>query len=62
MNPYKVTLWVYADSEAEVNALQETLNSFAVEKYNKHIYLRATTLQKLINQYGDSAIVNNFLR
>lgn len=62
MKPYSVNLWVYADNEDEVSELQKALNAFSVEKYNQHIYPRATSIQRLINQFGNSAIVNNYLR
>ena len=61
MKPFNVTLWVYADSEEEANALQHDLHDFAMQKYNQHIYPRAEKLSKLIKQFGNSAIVNNYL-
>jgi len=62
MKPYNVTLWVYAEDEAEAAALQDALHDFVVEKYNQHIYPRAKTIQRLIKQYGNNAIVNAYLK
>ena len=61
MKPYNVTLWVYAEDEEEVNALQHDLREFVVEKYNQHIYIRANKLRELLKRYGNNPIVNSFL-
>jgi len=62
MKPYKVNMWVYADDDAEAQALEDALSQFVVEKYNQHIYPRAKTIQALLKRFGDSALVNNYLR
>ncbi|MBR2266608.1 MAG: hypothetical protein IJ882_08145 [Paludibacteraceae bacterium] len=62
MKPYNVTLWVYADSDAEAQAFQQELNDFVVRKYNQGIYVRAGKLGKLLKQYGNNPMVSAFLK
>ena len=60
--PYNITLHVYADSAQEAERLENDLKDFVIEKYNQGVYPRAAALSKLITQYGNSAIVNAFIR
>lgn len=62
MSPYKVNLWVYAENDAEAQALQQELNQFVTRKYNQGVYVRAGRLASLLNKYGDSAIVNAYIK
>ncbi len=62
MRPYQVNICVYADSEEEVLALQEELNTFVMNKYKQGIYPRARALSRLLKQYGNSVFVNAFLK
>lgn len=62
MEAKNVTLWVYANDEQEVKALQDELNKFVMDKYNQGIILRAAALTKLLRQYGNSPLVNAFLK
>ena len=62
MEAENVTLWVYANDEQEVKALQDELNNFVMNKYNQGIVLRAAALTQLLRQYGNSPLVNAFLK
>ena len=60
--PYNITLHVYAQNEQEAQELENALKDFVIEKYNQGVYPRAASLTRLIQQYGKSQIVNNFIR
>lgn len=62
MKAYNVTLWVYADSEQEVNNLQNELNDFVMNKYNQGILVKAENLRGVLQRYGNSGIVSAFLK
>ena len=62
LEPYSVTLWVYADNESDVKALQKELHDFVSAKYNQGVYIKATTLRRLLQKYGSNVIVNTVLR
>ena len=62
MEAKNVTLWVYADNEHEVKALQKALDDFVMNKYNKGILVKASSLHDILQRYGDNALVNAFLK
>lgn len=62
MQPHQVTLWVYADSEQDVKNLQNELDKFIMDKYNNGIYVRAAAVSDVLKRYGNSGIVNAFLK
>ena len=62
LNPYNITLHVYAESEQEAQELENDLRDFVVEKYSQGVYPRAAALSALVKRYGSSSIVNNFIR
>ena len=57
-----MTLHVYAQNEQEAQELENALKDFVIEKYSHGVYPRAASLTRLIQQYGKSQIVNNFIR
>jgi len=61
LQPFNVTLPVYAETQAEAQELQETLREFAIKKYNEGVYPRAAKLSSLLKQYGNSAMVAAFI-
>lgn len=61
MEAKSVTLWVYADNDQEVAALQNELNDFIMKKYKQGKLVRASSLRELLHRYGDSALVSAFL-
>lgn len=62
LNVYNITLHVYAESEAEAKGLENALQDLVMEKYNHGVYVRAASLRNLVERYGKSPIVNNFIR
>ena len=62
MEANKVTLWVYADNEQDIQTLQHELDSFVINKYNQGILIKANTIKAVLQKYGNSAIVNAVLK
>ena len=62
LQPYNITLHVYAENQEEANELEAELRDFVIKKYNKGIYPRAAALSNLVKRYGDSMLVDNFIR
>ena len=53
---------VYAESEEEAKALENDLKDFVIMKYGQGVYPRAASLSNLVRRYGNSSIINNFIR
>lgn len=62
MKPQQVSFYVYAEDEAQVKSLQQALNNFVRDKYNKGVLVTATKLQDALQRYGNNFVVNNFLK
>lgn len=62
LQPYTIALHVYAESDDEAKALEADLLEFVKNKYNQGVYPRAASLSRLVKQYGNSAIVNAFIK
>ena len=62
LQPYNITLPIYAESEQEAHELEAALKDFMIEKYSQHVYPRAAALTNLLKRYGNNVIVNNFIR
>lgn len=53
---------MYAQNEQEAQELENALKDLVINKYGQGVYVRAASLTRLIQQYGKSQIVNNFIR
>ena len=62
LQPHTIALHVYAESEEEAKAFEQELLNFVKKKYEQGIYPRAAALSNLVKRYGDSMLVNNFIR
>lgn len=62
LNPFNITLHVYAADQQEAQELENALKDLVIQKYGEGVYIRAASLTRLIQQYGKSPIVNNFIR
>lgn len=60
--PFSITLHVYAEGPKEAQELEFALKELVKEKYSQGVYIRAASLTRLVQQYGKSPIVNNFIR
>lgn len=60
--PMKVSFFLYAESEAEINSLQQTLRDFVKTQLENGGVVTATSVDKVLRQYGNNPIVNNYFR
>lgn len=61
MKPEKINFYVYAQTEEEVKQLQECLNDFVRQQYNKGVLVTAKKLIDVIKMFGSNVIVSNYL-
>ena len=62
LEPHLIALPVYAESDAEAEKLEEELKEFVKRKYQQGVYVRAASLTRLIQQYGNSSFINPYIR
>ena len=62
MQPYKIEMYVYADSQQEADKLQATLRAFVENKRNQGVAVTASSLTNAVEQFGTHPLINNFLR
>ena len=62
MKAYKISLFVYADSDDEANALERDLLHFVVDKREQGIVVRADKLSSALVRFKDNVIINNYLK
>lgn len=58
---YKVEFKLYAESQAEVDALQTELMAFVREKREQNIPVKASRVIKAIQTFRNSIFVHNYL-
>lgn len=62
MKPQKITFYVYAENEEQVELLQNTLNGFVRDKYNQGVLVTAEKLSKAMNAFSNNIFVTNYLK
>ena len=62
MKPYKIEIYVYAESEGEAQTVEKAVKDFVKEKYQKGILVTADKLVAALARFGNSIIVNQFLK
>lgn len=62
MNPYKINLFVYAESEAEAKKLEKSLFDFVCSKREQGIAVSASRLYSAVEKFKNNIIVNNYLK
>lgn len=62
MTPKQVAFYVYADDDAQVQALQHALNAFVREMYNKGRLVTASGLSDAMRRFGGNPIVANYFK
>lgn len=62
MQPYKIEIYVYAESADEAAKVQRSAINFVKEKYNSGILIRADKLSNAIEKFKDSYIVNQYFK
>lgn len=59
---YEVKFKLYAESQAEVDALQMELLSYVREKREQNIAVTASKLIKVLQQFKSNIFVTNYLK
>jgi hypothetical protein len=59
---YEIKFKLYAESQAEADALQAELLTFVREKREKGIAVTANKLIKALQQFSTNVFVNNYLK
>ena len=60
--PYKAQFYIYARNEQEVNELTRALNGFVRERYHSGTLVRAESIVRALEAFGDNPILINYLR
>ena len=61
MTPHKVSFYLYADSEAQVQSLEAALYDFVSGLYKQGYLVTSQKLEWAIRNYGDSPLVKRFI-
>lgn len=62
MKPYKIEVYVYAESEEEAMTAQKSMRDFVRSKYDRGILVTASKLIAALNRFKDNIMVNQFLK
>lgn len=62
LQPYKIDLFVYAESDSEALALEQALKRFVNEQRERGVAVTASKLNTLLDRYGSNPLITNFLR
>lgn len=55
-------MYVYAETQEEVNRLEQALKDFVNMQREKGVAVTAIKLSSLIDKWGDNTMITNFLR
>lgn len=62
MKPYKIEIYVYAESDEEAEAVQKAARDFVRSKYEKGVLVTAGKLMAALARFKDNMLVNQFLK
>ena len=62
MKPFKIEIYVYADSEEKALEVQKAARDFVRERYQNGILVTADKLINALRKFGNSMIVNQFFK
>ena len=62
MKPYKICIYVYAQSEDEALQAQKAMIDFVKVKYDRGILVTANKIVSALSRFKDNVIVNQFLK
>ena len=62
MKPFKIEIYVYADSEEKALEVQKAARDFVREKYQNGILVTADKLVNALRKFGNSMIVKQFFK
>ena len=62
MKPYKIEIYVYAESEEKAVEVQKAARDFVRERYQRGILVTADKLLNALHKFGNNIMVNQFLK
>lgn len=62
MRPFKIEIYVYAESAKEAAKVQQTAIQFVKDKYNSGVLITADKLVNALEKFKDSFIVNQYFK
>lgn len=62
LQPYKIDMYVYAESQDEADKLAQALKAFVNQQRERGVAVTAQRLNALLCQWGNNPIITNFLR
>lgn len=62
MKPYKIEIYVYADSDEQAAQVQTAARNFVRRKYEKGILVTAQKIMSALSRFEDNIMVNQFFK
>ena len=62
MKPYKIAIYVYADNDEQVAAVEKAARDFVKAKYEIGILVTAEKLLGALTRFKDNIMVNQYFR
>ena len=62
MKPYKVEIYLYAESEQEAQAAAQAAYNFVKSNYEAGVLVTAKKFAEIVEKFGNNPIVRNFIR
>lgn len=62
MKPYKVEIYLYAESEQEAQAAAKAAYNFVKSNYEAGVLVTAKKFAEIVNKFGNNPIVRNFIK
>jgi hypothetical protein len=60
--PHKITFCAYAENEEQVKQLQDALNDFVRQQYNRGAIVTTSKLLQALQKFGNNLFITNFLK
>ena len=62
MQPYKIEIYVYAESQDQAQQVERAARAFVRKKYEKGILITAEKLLSALNRFENNILVNQFFK
>lgn len=62
LQPYKIDMYVYAESQDEADKLAQALKAFVNQQRERGVAVTAQKLCALLDKWGENILITNYLR
>lgn len=62
MKPYKVEIYLYAESEEEVAEAKKAAQEFVVENYQRGVIITALGFANILRKFKNNPLLTHFLK